>query len=175
MGGFIVGFDNDPMDIFKRQFEFIQQSGVVTAMVGLLTALPGTRLYHRLLDEGRIETESTGNNTEATLNFCPKLDREFLVNGYRKLMKKLYEPHNYYKRIWTFLANHTPNGSGMRLSWANCFAFVKSLWLLGFWHRGRFAYWRFCITTLLRRPRLFHVASELIIVGYHFRQVANSL
>ena len=78
MGGFIVGFDNDPTDIFKRQFEFIQRSGVVTAMVGLLTALPETRLYRRLMEEGRLETESTGNNTQATLNFRPKLDREFL-------------------------------------------------------------------------------------------------
>jgi len=81
MGGFIVGFDNDPPDIFKRQFEFIQSSGVVTAMVGLLTALPETRLYRRLMKEGRIETASTGNNTEAMLNFRPQLDRAFLVNG----------------------------------------------------------------------------------------------
>ena len=92
MGGFIVGFDNDPTDIFKRQFEFIQRLGVVTAMVGLLTALPETRLYRRLIDEGRIETESTGNNTQATLNFRPRLGREFLVNGYRELMTKLYRP-----------------------------------------------------------------------------------
>ncbi len=94
MGGFIVGFDNDKHDIFKRQFEFIQRSGVVTAMVGLLTALPETRLYHRLMKEGRIETETTGNNTDAVLNFKPKLNREFLVNGYRELMKKLYEPQH---------------------------------------------------------------------------------
>ena len=73
MGGFIVGFDNDPMDIFKRQFDFIQRSGVVTAMVGLLTALPETRLYQRLMQEGRLETESSGNNTQAALNFRPTL------------------------------------------------------------------------------------------------------
>ena len=55
MGGFIVGFDSDKADIFKRQFEFIQRSGVVTAMVGLLTALPQTRLYDRLKTEGRLK------------------------------------------------------------------------------------------------------------------------
>ena len=92
MGGFIVGFDSDRQDIFKRQFDFIQRSGVVTAMVGLLTALPQTRLYHRLKQEGRLEADSTGNNTDAVLNFKPKLNREFLQSGYRDLMKKLYEP-----------------------------------------------------------------------------------
>jgi len=175
MGGFIVGFDNDPTDIFRRQFEFIQRSGVVTAMVGLLTALPETRLYRRLMDEGRIEAESTGNNTQAALNFLPRLGREFLVNGYRDLMKELYKPRAYYRRIRTFLENHKPQGPRLRLSRADLQAFLKSLWLLGFWHRGRLAYWRFCITTLLRRPRLFHVAVELAITGYHFRRVAKSL
>ena len=175
MGGFIVGFDNDPTDIFQRQFEFIQRSGVVTAMVGLLTALPETRLYRRLIDEGRIETESTGNNTQAALNFRPRLGREFLVNGYRELMKELYKPRNYYQRICTFLENHRPQGPRLQLSWASLQAFVKSLWLLGVWHRGRRAYWRFCITTLLRRPQLFPVAIELAIIGYHFRRVASLL
>src|SRR5208282_1893362 len=99
MGGFIVGFDSDKNDIFKRQFEFIQRSGVATAMVGLLTALPQTRLWHRLKREGRLETESSGNNTDAALNFEPKMDREFLQKGYRELMQRLYEPRNYYQRI----------------------------------------------------------------------------
>ncbi len=137
MGGFIVGFDSDPVDIFKRQFDFIQRSGVVTAMVGLLTALPETRLYRRLMQEGRLETESTGNNTEAELNFRTKINRAFLTNGYRELMKKLYEPRYYYRRIRTFLENDRPEGPRLRLSRSDLQAFVKSLWLLGVWHRGR--------------------------------------
>ena len=175
MGGFIVGFDNDPTDIFKRQFQFIQRSGVVTAMVGLLTALPETRLYQRLMNEGRIETESTGNNTQAALNFRPRLSREFLVNGYRELMKELYKPRNYYERIHTFLENHRPQGPPFPRCRADLQAFLKSLWLLGFWHRGRLDYWRFCITTLLRRPSVFPLAIELTILGYHFRRVASLL
>jgi len=175
MGGFIVGFDSDKTDIFKRQFEFIQRSGVATAMVGLLTALPQTRLWQRLKREGRLEAESTGNNTDAALNFKPKLNREFLQSGYRELVKKLYEPRNYYRRVRTFLKSHRPTGPRLRLSRADFIAFLKSFWVLGVWHRGRAGYWRLFWGTLLRHPRQFPHAIELAILGYHFRCVANSL
>ena len=175
MGGFIVGFDSDSNDIFKRQFEFIQRSGVVTAMVGLLTALPQTRLYQRLLQEGRLLTGSTGNNTEATLNFLPQLNRDFLINGYRDLMRRLYEPRTYYARIRTFLRNHRPTGPRLRISWSDFRAFLKSFYVLGLRHPGRRAYWRFCLETLIRRPRQFAQAMELAIMGYHFRRVASLL
>ena len=175
MGGFIVGFDNDKPDIFSRQFEFIQRSGVVTAMVGLLMALPETRLYHRLRKEGRLETQSTGNNTEAMLNFRPRLNREFLLNGYRELMKKLYEPRTYYRRARVFLKNNRPCGPRPWISMSDIQAFFKSLWVLGVRHHGRLAFWKFCATTLLMRPRQFHHAVELAIMGHHFRCVARSL
>jgi radical SAM superfamily enzyme YgiQ (UPF0313 family) len=175
MGGFIVGFDSDQRDIFKRQFEFIQRSGVATAMVGLLTALPQTRLWQRLKREGRLENESTGNNTDAALNFKPKLNREFLQSGYRDLVKKLYEPRHYNQRIRTFLKTHRPAGPRLRLSRADVRAFVKSIWVLGVWHRGRVGYWRLFWGTLFRRPRQFPKAIQLAIIGYHFRRVAKSL
>jgi len=175
MGGFIVGFDNDQQDIFKQQFEFIQRSGVVTAMVGLLQALPQTRLYHRLKREGRLDAAATGNNTEAVLNFKPKLNREFLQAGYRDLMKRLYEPKVYYQRIRTFLENHRPSGPRLRLSRADFQAFLKSFWMLGILDRGRHNYWRFFWSVLLRRPHQLRHAIELAVMGYHFRRVANRL
>lgn len=175
MGGFIVGFDNDTGDIFKQQFDFIQRSGVVTAMVGLLTALPKTRLYQRLQQEGRLLAASTGNNTEAVLNFHPKLNRAFLENGYRELMRRLYEPRNYYRRIQVFLRTYRMDAERLRLSWADFRAFFKSFWLLGVLHRGRLAYWRFFAGTLLKSPRKFRPAIELAIMGYHFRRVAATL
>jgi len=174
MGGFIVGFDSDKADIFKRQFDFIQRSGVVTAMVGLLTALPQTRLYQRLKNEGRLESETTGNNTGSTLNFKPRLNREFLQSGYRDLMKKLYEPKVYYQRVRTFFQNHKPAAPRLPLSRADFLAFLKSFWLLGVWYRGRVAYWRFFWETLLLRPRHFRSAIQFAIVGYHFRRIAQA-
>ncbi|MBM3891398.1 MAG: B12-binding domain-containing radical SAM protein, partial [Verrucomicrobia bacterium] len=163
MGGFIVGFDSDKPDIFRQQFDFIQRSGVVTAMVGLLGALPQTRLYQRLLKEGRLETVSSGNNTQAELNFKPKLNRDFLLSGYRQLMNSLYEPRTYYQRIRTFLETYRPRRPFLRLSPADFKAFLKSFWLLGVWHRGRRAYWRFFWSTLVRCPLKFSRAIELAI------------
>jgi len=175
MGGFIVGFDNDPLDIFRRQFEFIQRSGVVTAMVGLLTALPQTRLYERLTREGRMLADSVGNNTAAVLNFVPRLDRERLLAGYRELMRSLYSPDNYYRRVRAFLATWRPCGPRTRLAWADVRAFLRSLWTLGVWRRGRLAYWRLFWATLIVHPRKFHAAMELAIMGHHFRAVAERL
>ena len=175
MGGFIVGFDSDPQDIFARQFEFIQRTGVVTAMVGLLTALPQTALYRRLSREGRILVETCGDNTDAVLNFVTRMDRELMISEYRDLMRKLYAPGNYYRRIHAFLRCFEPHGPTPRLSASDVKAFLKSLWLLGVWHAGRSRYWMFLWSTLLARPRKLHIAVELSILGYHFRKVASGL
>ncbi|HET9765168.1 MAG TPA: DUF4070 domain-containing protein [Casimicrobiaceae bacterium] len=175
MGGFIVGFDSDPRDIFARQFEFIQRTGVVTAMVGLLTALPETALYRRLAREGRILAETCGNNTDAVLNFATRLDRDWLIAGYRDLMRRLYAPGNYYRRIRAFLRSFEPRGPRLRRSPGEVKAFLKSLWVLGIWQRGRRGYWMLLGSTLLASPRKLPTAIELSILGYHFRRVAGGL
>jgi radical SAM superfamily enzyme YgiQ (UPF0313 family) len=175
MGGFIVGFDSDEKDIFQRQFEFIQTTGVVTAMVGLLQALPRSRLYRRLAGEGRLLSASRGDNTSAVFNFEPRLDREFLVENYRRLMRRLYEPGTYYQRIRTFLAAHRVRGPRAVLTWRDVGAIFRSFWIMGVIHRGRRAYWRFMASTLLRHPGQLGVAITLAITGHHFRQVAERL
>jgi radical SAM superfamily enzyme YgiQ (UPF0313 family) len=175
MGGFIVGFDSDPLDICARQFDFIQRSGVVTAMVGLLTALPQTRLYRRLATEGRIVAETAGNNTDAVLNFVTRIDRDHIVAEYRQLMRRLYAPKAYYRRLRAFLRRFEPRGPGRRLSPGDVRAFVKSLWLLGVRHPGRSRYWALVGSTLVLSPRKFRTAVELSILGYHFRRVAERL
>jgi radical SAM superfamily enzyme YgiQ (UPF0313 family) len=175
MGGFIVGFDSDEPDIFQRQFEFIQRSGVVTAMVGLLQALPRSRLYQRLAGEGRLLSGSGGDNTCADLNFEPRLDREFLVENYRRLMRRLYEPDCYYQRIRTFLDTHAARGPREPVTRRDVAALLRSIWLMGIVHPGRRAYWRLLAFTVVRRPRQFSVAVTLAIMGHHFRQVSAGL
>ena len=175
MGGFIVGFDHDGSDIFERQFEFIQKAGVVTAMVGLLTALPKTRLYSRLMEEGRLLSQTTGNNTEAVLNFVTKLDSEFLIKGYRGLMHSLYEPDTYYQRVKSYLSRYRHAGRREYFGVAELKAFFRSLWCLGVRYPGRVAFWKFLFYTLRCYPREFGQAVTLAIYGHHFRIVAAKL
>src|SRR5579864_9698024 len=108
MAGFIVGFDNDPADIFDRQVKFIQESAIPLAMVGLLQALPGTQLYRRLQKEGRLIQDGDGDNFDCNLNFIPKMDPRRLVEGYRSILKRIYDQDNYYERARKFLARYRP-------------------------------------------------------------------
>ncbi|MBW1709715.1 MAG: B12-binding domain-containing radical SAM protein [Deltaproteobacteria bacterium] len=175
-GGFIVGFDNDPPDIFDRQIRFIQESGVVTAMVGILSALPGTKLYQRLMKEGRILKESSGNNCETgALNFVPAMDREKLLAGYRKVVNTIYEPQVYYDRIKVFLNNYNPKKK-QRLKPMQIYAFFMALWYLGV-RDSRYTkryFWRLVINTIFRQPSLLTEAITHAVYGLHFRKVAQN-
>ncbi len=78
LAGFIVGFDNDPPNIFQRQIDFIQKSGIITAMVGLLNAPRLSKLHRRLENEGRIVDNFSGDNTNYSMNFTPAMDKNEL-------------------------------------------------------------------------------------------------
>lgn len=174
-GGFIVGFDSDTPATFVRQSEFIQRSGIVTAMVGLLQAVPGTKLYQRLKSQGRLVGRTTGNNADGTTNFVPRMNREKLCAGYRRLMKRLYAPGPYYQRIRTFLRDYRRPKISTALTWRSFLAFARANLRLGVFGRERFHYWRLLIWTFFRRPALFPLAVTLSIYGYHFRQTCKQL
>ncbi|WP_428560354.1 MAG: B12-binding domain-containing radical SAM protein [Solidesulfovibrio sp. DCME] len=172
MGGFIVGFDSDTEGIFEQQIRFIQKIGVVTAMVGILTAMPKTRLWSRLKAENRLLGNATGENTDASLNFIPTMRRKTLINGYKNLLSTLYTPEFYYDRINTFLKNYNPTARG-KLVWSDFRAFLKSLWRIGILSRARIWYWKLIITTALTKRKALPVAVELAILGRHFQLVAK--
>ncbi len=173
-GGFIVGFDSDPLSIFKKQISFIQKSGIVTAMVGLLNAPPGTRLYQRLKKENRLVNAFTGNNTDFSLNFIPKMNHETLINGYKHILNTIYSPRQYYERIKTLLKEYKPQGKvAGRLEFHHIRALFRSIWFLGIREKGRRYYWKLFLSTLLKQPRKFPLSISLGVYGYHFRKVAK--
>ncbi len=174
--GFIVGFDSDPPSIFERQIRFIQESGIVTAMVGMLTALRGTRLHQRLLREGRLLHDTSGNNTAVSLNFIPNMRLDALINGYREILTTIYSPKNYYRRVIRFLKEYRPLKLGtFRLKPVYYGALFKSLFLLGIFGKERLQFWKLFCWSLARRPRLFPLAITFAIYGFHFRKVTESI
>ena len=175
-GGFIVGFDSDPLSIFKSQIDFIQKSGIVMAMVGVLMAPPGTRLYKRLKKENRILPECSGDNTDGSTNFIPKMGREALASGYKHVVDTIYAPKQYYARIKTFLSEYRPgNKAGFKISLGDLTALMRSAWALGFKERGRIHYWKLVVWTLLKKPKTFPLSMALAVEGFHFRRVADKV
>jgi len=173
-GGFIVGFDHDTPAIFKRQIEFIQKSGIVTAMVGLLGVLPKTRLYERLKKAGRLIKNASGDNTLVDLNFIPKMKKNVLLKGYRDLLDNLYSPKNYYQRVINFLREFKPQLRRQNLSRLRFYhlkALFASLWLLGIKYKGRRYYWKLFFWSLFRRPKTLPQVIGFSITGLHFRRL----
>lgn len=172
-GGFIVGFDNDQPSIFQQQIDFIQKSGIVTAMVGLLQAPMGTRLHERMQKENRLVKEFSGDNVDGSTNIIPKMGLEPLRDGYRKLLSHIYSPKLYYERVLTFLREYEPPSVSFHLDPQYVLALGRSIYQLGIRGVERIHYWRLFFWTLFRRPRLFPLAITLAIKGFHFRKVTE--
>jgi radical SAM superfamily enzyme YgiQ (UPF0313 family) len=173
-GGFIVGFDSDPPTIFEKQIRFIQESAIVTAMVGVLSVLRGTKLHQRLEREGRLVAETSGDNTALDLNYVPRMKIDQLLNGYRRILDTVYSPRNYYQRVISLLREYRPMAKGkFRLQQGYLGALFKSVLFLGVIGKERLHYWRLFFWTLLRRPRLFPLAITYAIYGFHFRKVSE--
>jgi radical SAM superfamily enzyme YgiQ (UPF0313 family) len=172
-GGFIVGFDNDSPSILHQQIDFIQKSGIVTAMVGLLQAPLGTRLYERMRKEGRLVNKFSGDNADGSTNIIPRMGIQSLREGYRRILSQIYAPKFYYERVRTFLREYQPPRIKFHLEPQYILALLRSIYQLGIRGVERVHYWRLFFWTLFRRPRLFPLAITFAIYGFHFRQVAE--
>ncbi|MGA8263652.1 MAG: B12-binding domain-containing radical SAM protein [Ignavibacteriaceae bacterium] len=174
-GGFIVGFDNDPPSIFEKLTNFIQESGIVTAMVGLLNAPKGTKLEKRLENEGRLLKDFTGNNTDFSINFIPQMSHKALLDGYKKILDTIYSPKYYYERVTRFLKDFKPKKKVFHLNLSYILALFKSMLKLGVLGEERIYYWKLFFWSLFRKPQLFSLAILFTIYGFHFRRISSSL
>ncbi|MBS3751281.1 MAG: B12-binding domain-containing radical SAM protein [Anaerolineales bacterium] len=172
-GGFIVGFDSDTSSIFQRQIDFIQQSGIVTAMVGLLQAPPGTKLFKRLKAENRLLGHMSGDNVDGSTNIIPLMGLEKLAQGYQYLMENIYSPHHYYQRVKTFLKEYQPPSIRAPFNWTQMMAFFRSIYRLGIVGEERKEYWDLLLWTLKKRPALFSTAVTMAIYGHHFKKISE--
>ena len=175
MAGFIVGFDNDPDDIFERQINFIRDSAIPLAMVGLLTALPDTQLWKRLEREGRLVHQSSGNNTDCSLNFVPKMDRERLVEGYKAILRTIYSSEEFYQRSLDCLSRVRNDAAALqRVSVIGVLkSFMKIVVRLGVCDRERLRFWTYLFSVIRHYPRSLGNGVALAAMGYHFRKVTE--
>ena len=177
MAGFIVGFDNDPLDIFERQIDFIRKSAIPLAMVGLLNALPDTQLWRRLEREGRLlGNDATGNNTVCSLNFKTIMDPALLIQGYQRIMQTIYSPREYYERALVSMKRtatefvERPHYNALNAMTS----FTRILIRLGVFDRERKEFWRFFTKTLLKHRNRFAESMRLAAMGYHFRKLSDA-
>jgi radical SAM superfamily enzyme YgiQ (UPF0313 family) len=171
-GGFIVGFDSDSPNVFQRQIDFIQQSGIVSAMVGLLNAPKNTSLYKRLQAENRLTVEATGSNTDFSMNFMPKMNRDELLEGYHNVIHNIYSIKPYYQRIRKLLLNYRKHyKKKQKVKLSHIKALIKSIFIIGFLDKGRFEYWKLLTWTLFKRPGLMVDAITYTVYGFHYRTV----
>jgi len=178
MGGFIVGFDHDPISIFKSQINFIQRSGIVTAMVYLLVAPAQTKLWHRLKKENRLLPEMMGDSSEFSINFIPKMNFDVLVNGYKQILRTIYAPKQFYERIRTFFNEYKPNeklSAKFKLDAYIIKGLIKSVIILGIRDKFRVYFWKLFISTLVKYPRRLSLAITLAAQGFHFRKIYQNL
>ena len=177
MAGFIVGFDNDPEDIFERQIEFIRESAIPMAMVGMLNALPDTQLWKRLEKEGRLlGADATGNNTIATVNFIPKMDVEKLVSGYQTIMRTIYKPSEYYRRALESLQRvpqDVPEAHQYH-GFKAVKAFLRIAFTLGVLDAERREFWRFFLKAAHEHHDRMTELLRHAAMAYHFRKLNES-
>ncbi len=174
-GGFIVGFDNDPPATFDKLTNFIQESGIVTAMVGLLNAPRGTKLQKRLESEGRLLNDFNGNNTDLSINFIPQMNHKILLDGYKEILDTIYSPKYYYERVMRFLKDFEPKKKKVfHLNPGYILALFRSMFKLGVVGKERVYYWKLFFWSLLHKPQLFSLAILFTIYGFHFRKVSES-
>ncbi len=178
--GFIIGFDSDPENVFDLQIDFIRESGIPMAMAGLLIALPNTRLYRRLNSEGRILSETSGNNTHSfTTNFIPVMDGETLAKGYRELISQIYTPREYFNRCLTMM-QRMPRGKvgrGALSFWTILLVvriFLSSVFRQIFSSYGR-EYLNYLAAAVRIRPGLFPKAVKMALFGYHFFRITKEI
>ncbi|MGH9404691.1 MAG: B12-binding domain-containing radical SAM protein [Terriglobia bacterium] len=174
MAGFIVGFDNDPEDIFDRQVEFIHESAIPLAMVGILLALPGTQLFRRLTKEGRILDEGHGNNMDLRLNFIPKMNSQKLIQGYRDILRRIYTPDAYYERALRFLERYNHPNHRPRV-FSDYLAVARSFVRQGVLSESRSSYWKYVVKAAVKYRTQFDTAMTLAVMGYHFQMLTRMI
>ena len=168
--GFIVGFDKDTPNIFSEQVEFIQASGIATAMVSILFAFPGTRLYSRLQRENRLLPVELNQHAYGVVNFTPKMGVDQLKTGHLEMLERIYSPDIYFQRLKNFLDRYNLSPQNNSLQIEQILLLFKIIWDLGIVDRGRKYFWQMTWYCFRKKAGALPMIIRLLVTGYHFRK-----
>jgi hypothetical protein len=180
MGGFILGLDGETPEVFDLHIKFIQQAAIAMAMEGLLTVLKGTDLYHRMVREGRLRGDTTGNNLDTQLNFVPEMPEAVLKAGYKRVLNTIYDRRlqQYFARCWTLVQNLDRSGAPTPMStplrFPEMLRFVVSSLRQLVSPQGP-AYVQFLSRVLTRHPAMLREAFTLAAKGYHLQKITEQI
>ncbi|RUL87463.1 B12-binding domain-containing radical SAM protein [Tautonia sociabilis] len=115
--GMIVGFDSDDLGVFDRQFDFLTAARIPTVMAGMLSAIPSTPLYDRLLAEGRLDNAAADDPAIATNVIPLQMSVHEMRDGWLDLMDRLYDPEEYFRRFDALFADHAIPLGAAKMAW----------------------------------------------------------
>jgi len=171
--GFIIGFDHDTVATFDRQHDFIRESGIQVAMIGLLTALPRTPLYARLAAEGRLRGE-TSDNTRLATNVVPKsMTPQQMTTGYQRLYRRLLSDRGIADRIINKLHSLAPAPRPLGYSLREQVTMASRLLTRGILPGGVTRWFHFTRTLLAATPRQVATVMSEWISGLSMRRYAE--
>ncbi|MCP5067071.1 MAG: B12-binding domain-containing radical SAM protein [bacterium] len=175
--GMILGFDNEDSSIFDEHLRFIQSARIPVSMTGMLQALPNTPLRERVALEGRLITESQGDQFVFSNIEPQKMTRSELFRGYADLIHDLYSYRNFGRRCREYLwnrgervASHAIRKRELKLG-----ARVLRDTLLHSGLRRALFTSRLLIETAFRRPSLLADAISLAVIHKGLSEYVRAL
>jgi len=184
--GFIVGFDSERGSVSDAMVECIEAAGIPVCMVGLLFALPGTRLTRRLASEGRLSdvraSYSVDDADQCTsgLNFRTLRPRREVLKDYRQILARIYAPEAFFARARHVGRELDRSAHSLRPSAQNMLrdlrGFAGMLWSMGLWDaRLRREWWRTLFDCLLHNPAALKIVLSFAALYLHLGPYSREL
>jgi radical SAM superfamily enzyme YgiQ (UPF0313 family) len=176
-GGFIVGFDTDDETIFRRQVQFIQQSGIPLPIVNILKAPPGTDLYKRMKAEGRLSKPFAF--TEGDTNLIPVMDPVELYRGFIELTDNIYTPSTSYARLMQFFETYRfPTNTikiKERLTLKQVTIALRIIYRLGIADSNRKWFWKLVTWSLVKNRKMLDKAFFYGVMIYQMHETYKTI
>jgi hypothetical protein len=183
--GFIIGFDAEKGPVAEAMIRCIEDAAIPVCMTGFLYALPSTRLWHRLTNEGRLHAESDRPRSDrdadqctSGLNFATLRPRREIMEDLRTVLKRIYEPRAFFARVERMaaqldLSEHKLNRPTLR-TLRDLRSFARIVWRSGILDRQvRGPFWRTIGRCLVSNPRAVRAVVSLAALYLHLQPYAR--